>query len=428
MTASTARLILYRMLLFSGVCGFEIAAAASSLAGIESTPVSVAVRATVTFLALVAILSDFGKVAHGSRRLILGFCLFWLLYIFRIAYSTTFSNEVLAYDFWYYYSWSIGACALPMLGISLWSPRDADANRNFLTLFSALSLGGVLSVFGASSVELNSTNQPVETGRLQLTALNPILLGQLGTTLFIMAVWALANRHRQHGRIAWVAYGIASLIGAGLLIASNSRGPLMSAAACLLFITLASSKRSRVYAILFLIIGIVSFVPATQYLEEEFGFSTYTRLFEQSQLTEENTVDRLNRFRGAIEAFSGSPVFGANLEEPTHGGYPHNLFLEAFMATGAIGGTFLFSLVACSLAYAVAVYRWVPAYGWASILFIQYLVAAQFSGAIYTATYLWVTAGLVISVHSSLAAPSRLGRSKSYLRENAEQPFAREAE
>lgn len=402
MIIENAKQSLYRIILFGGICGFEIAAGLTTLADALSTPASVGVRLFVASCALIAVLMDFGKAFVTSRRLILGFCFFWLLYLIRIGYATALSTEVLAFPAWYYYTWTIGACALPMIGISLWSPRFEDADRNFKTLFAALVVSGLLASFGASSIELNQNNELVETGRLQLVALNPILLGQLGCTLVVMAVWVLANRFVMYRFAAKLIFIFAALVGSILLVGANSRGPLVSAAVCLLFISLASSKRARFYSMTMFIMAIVAFVPATQYLESEYGISTYTRLFGQSQLTEENTLDRLSRYDGAINAFMDNPFLGSSLEEPKHGGYPHNFFIEALMSTGVFGFLLLAVLMVITFVFAINIYLRVKGYGWASVLFIQYLVGAQFSGSIYTINYLWITAGLVIAIYASL--------------------------
>jgi len=402
MVIERAKQNLYRMLMFCGICGFEIAAGLTSLADTLSTPVSVAVRLFVACCSLVAILLDFGKVFGKSRRLILGFCLFWFLYSLRIGYATTFSDELLAYPAWYYYTWSIGACALPMIGLSLWSPRYEDANRNFKLLFTGLIIGGSLASFGASPTEVNLNYEVVETGRMALTALNPILLGQLGATLTLMSVWVLTTGFKKYSLVSKFLFLAFAILGAGLLIGANSRGPIFSVTICLIFISLASNKRSRFYAITVLIIAIVSFMPLTKYFEEEFGVTTYTRLFEQSQLQEENTLDRLSRYKGAINAFSSNPILGSNLEEPTIGGYPHNLFIETLMSLGIFGFMLLFTLLVTTFSFAIKLYVRFKEYGWVSILFIQYLVASQFSGAIYTVNYLWISAGFVVAIYSSL--------------------------
>ncbi len=402
MIIENSKQALYRTILFGGICGFEIAAGLTTLADALSTPASIAVRIFVASCALIAVLMDFGKAFDKSRRIILGFCLFWYLYLLRIAYATTLSTEMLAFPAWYYYSWSIGASALPMIGISLWSPRYEDADRNFKTLFAALTVSGVLASFGASSIELNQNNELVETGRMQLVALNPILLGQLGCTLVVMAVWVLANRYDSYRSSAKLIFIFVALIGSILLVGSNSRGPLVSAVVCLLFISLLSSKRARFYSIAMFIISIVAFVPATQYLESKYGISTYTRLFGQSQLTEENTLNRLSRYDGAINAFLDNPLLGSSLEEPIHGGYPHNFFIEALMSTGVFGFLLLTILILITFIFAIKIYLRVKGYGWVSVLFIQYLVGAQFSGSIYTINYLWITAGLVIAIYASL--------------------------
>ena len=397
-----ARQALYRTILFIGICGFEIAAGFTSLVETASTPASIAVRFFLASCAALAIFIDFSKALSAPRSLILGYCFFWYLYLLRVAYATTLSTERLAFDTWYYYSWAVGACALPMLGIALWCPRREDGDRNFRALFVALSIGGFLAAFGASSVEVNDSNQMVETGRLQLTALNPILLGQLGATMVVMTVWVLTSRFKSYGLIAKLLFVAVALVGVGLLVGANSRGPLVSAAACLLFISLVSGSKSRIYAMVFLISSIIAFVPVTQYMENEFGISTYTRLFGQSQLTEENTLDRLSRYDGALSAFSENPLFGSSLEEPTHGGYPHNFLVEALMATGVVGFSLLVILLSVTFAYAVRLYAIVPGYGWVSVIFVQYIIAAQFSGSIYTINYLWITSGLVISIYSTL--------------------------
>ena len=415
MTHEHFKQAIYRTLLFSGISGYEIAASLTSLSGVLSTPASIGVRLFVVSCALIAISMDFGKAQFGSRRLILGYCIFWYAYLLRIAYATTLSSEPLMLPAWQYYSWAVGACALPMLGLSLWSPRKEEGDRNFLTLFLVLVCGGVLASFGASSIEVNQNNEMVDTGRLQLTALNPILLGQLGTTILVMSVWVLSNRYQMHRLTMKIIFSAAVLLGAGLLIGSNSRGPLVSAIVCLLFISIASNSRSRLYAISFLVVAFVSFAPATQYLETEYGLTTYTRLFGQSQLTEENTLDRLSRQAGAFNAFMESPLFGASLEEPTYGGYPHNMFIEALMSTGIISAALLFILLSMTFTYAVRLYVEVKGYGWASVLFIQYLVASQFSGSIYTVNYLWITNGLVIAIYSSLYIANKSNRKISII-------------
>lgn len=399
---------LYRLVLFGGLGGYEIAAALTSILGMDSTPASVLVRAVVASSALGVILLDVDQVFSRRKRLILGFCLFWYLYSLRVAYALTFSAERLGFPGWYYWSWSLGACALPMVALSLWRPSLADAERNFMTLFIALGIGGALASFGATSMEVTVNNDVIETGRLQLTALNPILLGQLGATLLVLSLWALISQFG--GRAVWVRvmFISAAAVGGGLLIGANSRGPLVSAAMCLLFMAIASSQRSRLYTLLVLFVAAAGFAPVAKQLEESYGFSTYTRLFGQSQLTEENTLDRLSRFDGAFHAFMSNPLLGSSLEEPTHGGYPHNILVEALMTTGFLGGLLLLLLVLSVFVKAVRIYAMRPAYGWVSLLFVQHVFAVQFSGSINTVNYFWLAAGLVISVHSTI--PSRKKR------------------
>lgn len=409
----------FRIVLLGGLGGFEIVAGITSIVGLDSTVYSVAMRSTVASLGLALVLLHAGRLMTKHRLLAVGFCCFWYIYSLRIAYSTTVDPASLGFPAWYYWSWAIGACAVPMIALSLWNPLSQDAKINFMALFITISLGGGLAAFGASSVEVNSNNELVDTGRLQLTSLNPILLGQLGTSILILSVWAASNPFRDATLISRLAFSATALVGGGLLIGSNSRGPLVSAAMCLLFLVAFSSRRVRLYAITVTLLTILSFIPATKFLEENYGFTTYTRLFEQSQLTEENTLDRLDRFGGAFESFFSNPVTGGGLEEPVHGGYPHNIFAEAFMSTGMMGGFLLLSLMALTTLMAIRVFSLRPTYGWASLLFIQNIVAAQFSGSIYTVNYLWLAAGMVIALHASLSLREGLGLPTRYNKQRA---------
>jgi O-antigen ligase len=318
-----------------------------------------------------------------------------------------FASELLLNPAWYYYAWAIGACAVPMIGAALWSPRIDKSVRSFLIIFVMLSFVSCLASFQASSIGIDSSQNEEQTGRLFTQKINPILLGQLGGTLFLISIWAITNQQLKLKKIFKVIFYFSLLLGAGLLVSANSRGPIVSIIVGLVFMVIFSKKTSRWYNISLIVVGIIAFVPVLQYIETEFGFSTYTRLFGQSQLTEDNTLDRFSRYQLALDSFQRSPFWGASLEEPTIGGYPHNILIETLMSMGLFGFFLLISLLVTTLVFAARVFLTVPSYGWVSILFVQYFVAAQFSGSIYTSTYLWVSVGLVIAVYATLAPSAK---------------------
>ena len=146
--------VIYRVLLIGGIIGYEFAAGLTTILGISSTPASVALRLIVLLLAVFLIWLDFKKI-FKKRNIICLFLIFWFLYLTRVTISTAITMETLSKPGWYYYTWVIGACALPMIGISLWSPRYEDSERNFISIFAAITIAGILAALSASTIELN---------------------------------------------------------------------------------------------------------------------------------------------------------------------------------------------------------------------------------------------------------------------------------
>jgi len=78
--------------------------------------------------------------------------------------------------------------------------------------------------------------------------------------------------------------------------------------------------------------------------------------------------------------------------------YPHNTFLESFMAVGVVGGlayTF-FHLGALRAAWRLIVSR--PEHAWVAILCVQYTIGASFSGALWDWSMLWSLLAAVVAV------------------------------
>ena len=78
------------------------------------------------------------------------------------------------------------------------------------------------------------------------------------------------------------------------------------------------------------------------------------------------------------------------------GVYPHNLVLEAFMATGIAGGIAYLVLICFMLLACFRLLSRSKGYEWLALIAIYYLVAAQFSGSHWSFNAHWQTLVLVI--------------------------------
>jgi O-antigen ligase len=395
---SKSTLKLHTLVLVLSLTGFELVAGLTQIAAVPSTPFSIALRACTAIASIVIIYFNWRTLQSVARTSLIMLAGFWLLYFMRIFFDLTVKPEQVSHQWWVYVAWAVGACSLPMLALSTAAASATDGLRVHRRVVQAVTVAAVVAAVWGSTSEINAFAVEENTGRFQLTSLNPILLGHLGVTLLVLCLWGLLYGSVAQVLTSRLPYFLGTVLGAGLIIASNSRGPLVSAVACFAFILLHATTRIKLYAAVVVYLFATLFIPFTQILEEQYGISTYDRLFGQSQLEEVNTLDRLERYKGAIADFLSYPVTGSGLEESSIGGYPHNIFLEAFMATGLLGGLLMLGGVSFALIRAIRIYRSAPEWGWISLLFVQHLVSSQFSGGIYTVNYLWALCGFVYSI------------------------------
>jgi O-antigen ligase len=199
---------------------------------------------------------------------------------------------------------------------------------------------------------------------------------------------------------------VAVLLGGFLLMASNSRGPLVAVALALVVVG-ALLPLGRALAFFGVLAGgALGFATLAALLEDTYGFTLYSRLFGQSQFYEVNTLSRLDRYDYALDAALRQPFLGAGLEVPLHGGYPHNILIEVALNLGLLGAALFVLLVAAAVIGALRRIMRERRDGWLMVLFTQYFVAVQFSSALYQATHFWLLLGTLLALRAPPQPPS----------------------
>ncbi len=379
--------------MLGAVFGYPFVAGISATLGLPNSIISIGLRSLVAFAGLFLIVDNLGAKTHGLGRLLLYCtCLFITLFLLRLIYSTILSSTMSPDTANNYWIWTIGSAVLPVLGLS--SARSYDLNWS---LFQNRALFVVLiaSVLVALNMTTTVTDQigTYDSGRARLETLNPISLGHLGASLLLLTIaifWQLDSKRGLRALLALIGMAI----GAYLTIASNSRGPLVGAAAAICFAWLVSRGTRKVAATLILATAVLTFAPILLWLEVNYGVTTYSRLFGQSFSEETNVVARLDMYWIALSAFGDSPLLGVGLEIKEIGIYPHNVTLEAFLATGLIGGLAFFSMQVLALRISWKVCRAHKDLLWLGMIIVQYIVASQFSGALYASPPLWASIGI----------------------------------
>ena len=389
------------------VAGYPLISAIPVLFGLDSRAVSIPYRAFVALLSLGVIVS----VAIRRRKAYSGlfwfpFAVFWALYLLRLVLDTVFLPSPLRLSAAEYFMYSIGMVFIPTVALLIrQDDKTLELGLRVTTAMTAVACAAAV-LLGAKSVASGDLSFLV-TGRLATDTLNSISLGHLGASLFILSTFLLLRKRSPSHVPNAVLMG---LIGLGLLAvgASASRGPilvLLTVFPVLLWSAYRNGARIRAPFVGLLVIG--GALAAMQSLQENLGFSVVSRLALAANYAEDpSSQGRVELIRGAWGAYLDHPVLGSGLEEPASGFYPHNVVVESFMATGIFGGLAFAALVVLSLAATWRLMKNDPANGWIALLYLQYLVGAQFSGSLSGSPEMWCLMAAVVST-------SRRGHAKT---------------
>lgn len=115
-----------------------------------------------------------------------------------------------------------------------------------------------------------------------------------------------------------------------------------------------------------------------------------------------NEAIRVEIWKSSVNQFLNNPIFGDKLRVNGWGGYPHNIFIEALQTIGVFGFIPLLILIMSAFKIAFTIFRYNKNYAWISIIFIQAFLQHIFSGAIYTASWLWTIMALLFSIDQLL--------------------------
>jgi len=308
--------------------------------------------------------------------------IFWLLYLLRLVWDTVVAGIPGAMDAFVFFALTV---LIPCMALS----RSTVEGQEFSFALLLLYMGGAICTVGVAMYyfQLGQDRSLIEqTGRLFFEAVNPITLGYVATTTLISALCLITYRLRPIHRAAMVMGALASF---ACLMLTASRGPLIALVVCTVAF-LMFTGRWRLMVLLALLV-----LPAVYGNVSEMK-SRFTNIEE-----DESSMERLMLQSSALTEFKNNPLIGSAFVEPLALSYPHNLFIETAMALGIMGlGVLMFVIISACLR---ALKRLRQGELLLPLLFFQYLLAAQLSGAIYGNAALWAT--MVLLFCAGRAAP-----------------------
>jgi O-antigen ligase len=393
--------------LFAGVLvGYPLIISLSILAGIPTRLPAVAVRAMVLLVAILILVAPTSNrsAPHADRRwLLLSFLSFWALYLCRLFVDLGWRHIITDRPPLEYVSFTIGASLIPAVAViaARYKRIVLPTDRVIFALATAVSLLASTAIL--FSVVKGTAEGDVASGRLGIDTLNPITVGELagisivlGVRLLLVVTTSLRIR---------ILVALASIASSVALIASGARGPLLatllSVVVLLLTHPMRALRRAKMIAISLMLTLIIAL--ATPVLGDDFGLTVTERIAVLVGSGRDESIDgRLERLSSATSDFALHPLTGSAVTTSATRDYPHNVIIEAFMATGILGGVLILIVIVAGTRTA---WRMLSAPEsaqpvWPATIFPTVLVTALISGSIAYSSVLWVTIASLIALKS----------------------------
>lgn len=371
------------------IVGFFFIGTIPALTGLSENSLAVPYRMFVLGLSLIFIFSAiFSKrINKINLKSASFFFIFWALYSVRIINDLYINPITLFPDTSpsQYFQFAFGVTLIPSIALLL-IVQAYNINLNWILKWLYISLFLILSIalYYRSGSELEGRT----TGGLNIGV---ILFGHYGATLAILSVYYLVK-----GNISLINklfYILGFIVGFVGIFVSASKSPFVAFIAVLvLFFYLWYGKIKSAIIIAFFGILLGSFyIEIVSFLNQYFNSNFLDRLLYTIEVGEDEA--RGNLMSVAINEFIESPFFGNAMliqEGGMAGSYPHNLIVEAFMATGFFGGIiFLFWEIKC-LRITVKSIKIHSEISWIALLFLQHLVFGMFSKNLYANDLFWM--------------------------------------
>jgi O-antigen ligase len=381
--------------------GYAVLSGVSSILGVDNTPLSVTMRAVLVGISVVVLLYCVGRLRR-TGPLALGLITLLLLYGLRLLVETWFDAQSLSQEPYLYWIWYLGVVSIPVITVLLSGRLEFVLLQRML--FVMFVFAGIAAALYSSVLNV-SGGQIVLTGRAALESLNPISLGHVGASLVLLSIWGLFGHRLIRANRNYLLV-LTMLLGLYLVFISASKGPAISLSLTLLFMAFVLRDRLGL-----LVGGTAILLPSFVYLisvEAQLNVSFVSRLTGILSDNDMSNSIRIDLYQSALTAIAENPFFGSGIEIPTYASYPHNFFLEYFMATGLFGGLISVIVFAMLLWRAALLIRTGSSAAGIALLFLNAFFGSLFSGAVYSHSTLWITAAVVALVPVSRLSPAAI--------------------
>ena len=383
--------VVYLTIYILGITGYQLVSGVTSIINIDNRVFSILFRTALLLFCIFLLsikLNKRNSVYHG--KMIYPIAVFWCLYTAQLLLDTYVDPVSLSREPYEYIVFAIGAGFIPMMAFML-IINDYTLDRIVKIVYIAVVISCGLNGYSALTSE-----ETLYYHRLFAVSLNPISLGHLAVTLLVLSVFFLI-KESNNKTVLKIIYILNVIFASIILSLSGSRGAFLSLIVVIFMYLLTNIKEK------YLLVTITTFAiffyglyELSSYIENEYMFSPLTRLEKIADPSAIHSSHRLFLISNAWEQFLDAPLIGSGLEVKTSMIYPHNVVVESFMATGVIGGISFVFIIIGGLIISWKLLKKEIRHVWIPLLYIQYIVGAQFSGSLWSASLMWIMLGAVL--------------------------------
>lgn len=385
---------LYYLLIFSltfiGFYSILLVSVYSGLQGVTEK-ISMPLRFLIILLCILLFFREIGK-SKIVPEIIIYLC-FFSIYFLRILYDYSLGRP-LYIDYQKLILYFISFSTIPFVVITSVNISRVKIN----TVFKGFLYSTVIFSFLATLLygKYIGTVSRLASRYVEDDVLSPLILSYcsaLGIGVLIM--FLVYNKVTKGQRI--VIY-LAILLNLIPFYLGASRGSILSLFVPFLFLVFSRISIKIIFkSIIVLFISVI----VLYYIDVATESGLFARFLSIGDAVESqsSSASRLGLWMHALDQFMDYPIFGDKLQTNNIDIYPHNIILEILQSIGIIGFIPFAILLFRAFTVCKQIFRNYVEFAWIPTIFIQAFVQNMFSGAIYTASWFWVSMALLFSLN-----------------------------
>lgn len=291
----------------------------------------------------------------------------------------------------------IGFILILILSLSFRFDPAYHSEKSFKFFMISLSIGLIIAYFHAA-VNTVQTQGSSDVRFDANSTVNTIVYGQTGCALALVSIYGIVTYQKKLLRLL---FAVAFVIGMLSIAKAGSRSPIVVMAMVTTFFFMAKLGKLKGIIIICLFAALVFvFIGPIIELFNSMGSTLIARLTNAVETGESSGRDLI--WKNVLNLTSQSPIFGVYYVIPSGNGagfYPHNFFLEVFMATGFVGGIPFIILVFVSLSRSFTLIKMKHPATWIVVLYLQLIGYGMFSTGLYSSQDFWVLIFYIMSIN-----------------------------